>query len=77
MAISVIEWIGTGLQVIGAIWAIWLALNLSTSRMAYPIMLFGSILWAIAGIETHNLALLTLNAVFASINVIGIWRWFR
>lgn len=74
MALSVIEWLGTGLQIVGAIW---LALNVSTSRMAYPIMLFGSILWAIAGIETHNLALFTLNAVFASINIIGIWRWFK
>jgi hypothetical protein len=74
MALSVIEWLGTGLQIIGAIW---LALNVTTSRMAYPIMLFGSILWAIAGIETHNGALFTLNAVFASINIIGIWRWWR
>lgn len=68
MALSVIEWLGTGLQIVGAVW---LALNVSASRMAYPIMLFGSI------IEMHNLALFTLNAVFASINIIGIWRWWR
>lgn len=74
MAVSGIEWFGTGLQIIGAIW---LALNVSTSRMTYLFMLFGSVLWAIAGIETHNSALFTLNAVFASINIVGIRRWFR
>jgi hypothetical protein len=74
MTVTTIEWLGTGLQIIGAIW---LALNVATSRMAYPIMLLGSILWALAGIHTGNMALLTLNAVFASINIIGIWRWWR
>lgn len=74
MTTTYLEWLGTGLQTSGAIW---LALNVASSRMAYPLMLLGSIFYVCAAIEMQDAAILTLNAVFASINIIGIWRWWK
>jgi len=67
------EWFGS---ITGIIGAIWLSLNMSTSRWAYPFFLSSSLvllLWAF--LQNHE-GILWQQSVFTVINIIGIYRWF-
>jgi hypothetical protein len=71
---TLFRWIGTLLQGGGALW---LAANVSTSRLAFPGMLVGSVIWAALAVVDRDWALATQSFVFAAINVLGMARWRR
>jgi hypothetical protein len=66
------KWTGTILQASGCLL---LALNLSYSGWAFPIMLAGSSIWLLIATVEGEVALAALNLFFSATNLIGIWRW--
>lgn len=69
---SALEWIGS-LSGIGG--AIWLALNLASSKWAYLLFLISSSAFiGFASYHGHS-GLLSQQVVFFAINCVGIYRW--
>ncbi len=67
-----IEWFGS---ITGIIGAVWLSLNIPTSRWAYPVFLLSSLglmLWAFL---LNYQGILWQQSVFTVINLVGIYRW--
>lgn len=71
--LTAVEWLGTALQACGALW---LALNIVSSRFAFFPMMVGSLIWGGIALGAENMPLMVLQAVFVAINMIGIARWF-
>lgn len=69
---TLLEWIGTALQIAGALW---LALHLPSSGDAFPLMLAGSLIWLAVAWHEQRWPLFAMQLVFAAINTIGIVRW--
>lgn len=74
MTLAILKWLGTGLQVGGALW---LASNLPSSPFAFLPMLAGAVIWAGLAIYQGDAALLAMQLVFCAINLVGIVRWWR
>lgn len=70
--LSLLKWLGTALQLGGAIIV---ALHLSWSGWAFPVMLAGSLLWTALAATAREWSLAAMNAGFALINILGIARW--
>jgi hypothetical protein len=69
---EVIEWFGSFTGIAGAIW---LSLNLPSSKWAYPLFLMSSIgLMAWAILMNHQ-GIFWQQSVYTVINLIGIYRW--
>lgn len=71
---TVLGWAGTTMQVCGALW---LASRPRVPAWAYLAMTPGALLWMGLGLYQGKPELWVLFAVFAAINVWGIWRWRR
>lgn len=61
--------------VTGIVAALLLALNINQFILAYILFLTSAILWSIFAIKDNNNQLLTMNIVFACINIIGLIRF--
>jgi hypothetical protein len=70
--VRIAEWIGTALQVAGALW---LALNLPSSGLAFPVMLAGAGIWMVVAYIEKRWSLFWMQIVFVAINLLGIVRW--
>ena len=68
----VLAWTGTALQIIGAVG---LASKWTQPRVAYLIMLCGSLLLLEVAAGRHDWPQIVLMAVFAAINIVGLRRW--
>lgn len=71
-ATPAIAWLGTALQIVGAGG---MASRLIAPADAYWIMLAGSVVWCGLAGQRRDWPLLTMQATFAALNVIGIVRW--
>jgi nicotinamide riboside transporter PnuC len=67
-----IEWVGC---IGGVIGAFLVASNTTISGFGFIPFLIGAIAYMIVAYQTMNPRLFLLNAVFASANIIGIYRW--
>ncbi len=65
-------WIGT---ITGVTGGITIALNITYSKYAFLVFLISSGCWLIQGAINKDKALVVLNAVFMTIDLIGIYRW--
>lgn len=72
--IVLLEWLGTILQVAGALW---LAIKLPSSGYAFPLMFAGCLFWLAISAGEKRWSLFWMQAVFAIINVVGIVRWLE
>jgi hypothetical protein len=72
MIMLALEWLGTMLQIFGAIG---LAARLCSPREAYWTMLPGAALWLGIALWTANYPLAAMQATFSVINAVGIARW--
>ena len=70
--VNPLSWLGTALQIIGAIG---LASRFITPRTAYAAMLPGALLWLGIALYTHDYSLAAMQATFALINAVGMGRW--
>jgi ribonuclease PH len=59
----------------GIVAALLLALNINQFILAYSLFLTSSIFWVVFSIKDKNHQLLTMNVVFACINIIGLIRF--
>lgn len=66
------QWLGTVCQLAGTFT---IALKLPFSGYAFPVLLFGSVLWAAIAWRRNEHALLFLNCGYSLVNVVGILRW--
>jgi nicotinamide riboside transporter PnuC len=71
-ALTAAKWIGTGAGVSGAIM---IALNLGLVIYGFGLFLISSLLWSAVGWVQRETSLVVLQAAFAIIDVIGIYRW--
>ena len=46
-------------------------------RSGFVLMIIGNSFWIGLGVFTASLALIVANAVFAAMNVRGLWKWSR
>jgi len=69
---TTLKWLGTALQLTGCVIV---ALHLSWSGWAYPVMLVGSAIWSAIAIAARDWPLATLSLVFSATNILGIVRW--
>lgn len=67
-----LKWLATALQLTGCVIV---ALHVSWSGWAFPVMLAGSAIWSVIAIAAKDWPLATLSVVFSLTNVVGIWRW--
>jgi hypothetical protein len=68
----IFEWAGTALQVVGALW---LAMKLPSSGLAFPVMLAGSSIWMVIAYLEYRMSLFWMQLVFVGVNLLGIVRW--
>lgn len=71
--ITVIEWIGS---IVGIVGAILLALNFKYSGHGFIFFLVSSILFIWFGLVKEAYGLVFMQSSYFIINVIGIYRWF-
>ena len=71
--LTALQWLGS---VTGIVGALWLSLNLRSSRWGWAMFLVSSISWTIVGIVMSNAPLAIMQAVFTAINILGFERWF-
>ena len=67
-----IEWLAS---ISGILGALLLAANIRGSGYGFLLFLISSLSWTYVAYETSQLALLTNQAVFVSINILGVQRW--
>jgi hypothetical protein len=72
--LNVVQWIGAGLSVAGAVW---IAMNIPSSKWGFVVFLLASLILLMYAVGTHQPGLVLMQSVFAVVNVIGIKRWFR
>lgn len=70
---EVLEWIGSGLAIIGAIL---IALNIKLELIAFSIYLISNLFLLAFSYKKKHRGLLIMTATFVIINLIGIIRWF-
>lgn len=66
------QWLSTACQLAGAFT---IALKLPFSAFAFPIMLFGTVLWAIIAWMNRDRSGLILSFGYSIINAIGMFSW--
>ncbi|MDE2466864.1 MAG: hypothetical protein KGO02_24585 [Alphaproteobacteria bacterium] len=69
---TILSWIGSGLQILGAAS---LAGRFLTPRASYAVMFPGSLLWLSLSIHTNDWALAAMQASFTIINAVGLIAW--
>ncbi|MAU41025.1 MAG: hypothetical protein CMF31_05320 [Kordiimonas sp.] len=68
----ILKWLG---MITGALGAVWLALNLSTSGWGYTLFAVSSASWLVAGLLMKEHSLTSMNVIYFAINLMGIYRW--
>jgi hypothetical protein len=71
-AATIFAWLGTGLQIAGAIA---LATRWLSPKAAYSIMLPGALIWLVIAVLSKDWPLAAMQGTFAVINAVGIVRW--
>lgn len=68
-----LDWIATSFQLPAACL---LAANVASSRWAFPMFIVGGVFWMAHAIRTRQVPLFIMQAVFSSVDVVAIARWF-
>lgn len=71
--INTLEWVGSGLAIIGAIL---IALNIHLEVLAFAIYLVSNLFLLAFAYEKKHYGILIMTLTFVIINFIGIIRWF-
>lgn len=72
MNVTILAWAATALSLFGTCW---IAAKLPRFGWAYPVLLFGSAVWAALAIVHHDKAQMVMWGVYSVINCIGAARW--
>lgn len=67
-----LKWLGTTAGIAGAILV---ALNIPASGWGFALFLVSSVSWGAAGVMMGEASLVTLQAAFTAINILGGYRW--
>ncbi len=67
-----VKWLGTAL---GAAGALLIASNIPESGWAFVLFFVSSSIWAAVGVRMREPSLWSLNMVYMTIDLIGIYRW--
>lgn len=70
---KILAWVGTALQVAGAAG---LATRWVAPPDAYLVMLAGSAIWLDLAARRRDWPLAAMQAVFVTLNLIGVWQWW-
>ena len=70
--LKALKWLGT---VAGIAGAILVALNIPESGWGFALFLVSSASWGVAGVVMGEASLVTLQAAFTAINILGVYRW--
>ena len=71
MFVEAAKWFGTFMQLSGALAV---ACNLGYNKVAFGVMLVGSVIWLSYAVSIHDLPLIVLNCFYCAINLWGVWR---
>lgn len=72
LAPALLQWLGCAT---GAAGSLLLALNTRQSGWGFVLFLLSNAFWAVYGIETHALGMITNQMFFTATSALGIYRW--